>query len=280
MNIKFLAVFLLFLSTRLQAFEFTFDPIDVIIPCHEKDIRTLPLVIECIKKNIINHRRIIVISSKKLIDTAEWFDEKNYPFTKESLAYEIFHIETEAHDFINQSKTRIGWIYQQLLKTYALFVIPDISSNVLAIDADTIFLKPVSFQDPKTGAGLYSPALEPYQPYFDHNARVLPGLKKFFTEYSGVSHHMLFQRNLMEALHNEIESIHNKPAWKVFCEFIDKKYLFVSCMSIDYELYFNYIFSKTDLVKIRRLNWNNCKWQDFNRRKNDGYDFLSCHAYL
>ncbi len=280
MNIKSLIASFLFLSTTSQTFEFTFDPIDVIVPCHEKDIRTLPLVIEGIKKNIINHRRIIVISSKKLIDTAEWFDEKNYPFTKKSLAYEIFQNKKQAHDFMNHPKTRIGWIYQQLLKAYAIFVVPDISSNVLVIDADTIFLRPVSFQDPITGAGLYNPAPEHHQPYFDHNAKILPGWKKLFPKYSGISHHMLFQRSVMNALYNEIESIHNKPAWKVFCEFIDKKHLLASCMCIEYELYFNYVFSKTDLVKIRHLKWDNCKWQDFNQRKNDEYDFLSCHTYL
>ena len=278
MKLSVIAYLLVFFVS--QAFEFTFDPIDVVVPCHAKDMRTLPLVIEGIKNNIKNHRRIIVVSSKQLIDTAEWFDEKQYPFTKETLAYEIFKDEKRAYDFIHHPKSRVGWIYQQLLKAYAIFVIPNISSNVLVIDADTIFLKPVGFQDPKTGAGLYNPAPEHHQPYFDHNAKVLPGWKKIFPKYSAISHHMLFQRSVMNALYDEIESIHKKAAWKVFCEFIDKNHVLASCMCIEYELYFNYVFSKTNLVKIRHLNWDNSSWKNFNQRKNGEYDFLSCHTYM
>ncbi len=282
MNIKRLTLFALsFITLGLGAtFEFTFEPIDAVIPCHPKDKPTIDLVVEGIRNNVKNIRRIIVVSATKLTDKAEWFDERNFPFTKETIAYEIFKDEKQAQDFINSPKTRIGWIYQQLLKTYSMFVIPNFSANMLIVDADTIFLRPIEFQDPQTGAGLYNPAPEHHSPYFAHNARVLPGWKKVFPQYSGISHHMLFQRNPMTQLFEEIEAEHHKEAWKVFCEMIDKNEIYASCMCVEYELYFNYIFSRSDQVKIRHLKWDNIPFRRFNELKNNGYDFLSCHAYI
>lgn len=277
-NFYFLVYFLF--TANVNAFEFTFEPIDAVVPCHPKDIRTLDLMLDGIRNNVKNIRRIIVVSESKLTDKAEWFDERNFPFTKQTIAYEIFQNEQNAQDFINAPLTRIGWIYQQFLKIYSMFVIPDISSNVLIVDADTIFLRPVEFQDPHTGAGLYNPGIENTVSYFVHDAKVLPGWKKVFPQYSGISHHMLFQRSVLEALFNEIRSCHNKEPWKVFCEMIDKNELFKSCMCVEYELYFNYVFAKTNLVKIRHLRWDNIAFRNFNSLKNAGYDYLSCHAYI
>lgn len=271
---------LLFLNIPLLSFKFTFDPIDVVIPCHEKDTVTLDLVIEGARKHIKNIGRVIVVSSRPLTDKAEWFDERNFPFTKKSIAYEIFHDEKKAQEFLKSPKTRIGWIYQQFLKDYSIFVIPNISSNVLIIDADTIFLRPVEFQDPVTGAGLYNPGTENHTPYFRHLERVLPGFKKVFPQYSGISHHMLFQRSVMEELFSEIMKAHNgKEPWIVFCEMIDMNELYGSCMCIEYELYFNFVFSRSDKVKIRHLNWEDIAFHRFNAMKNNGYHYLSCHSW-
>jgi hypothetical protein len=50
-------------------------------------------------------------------------------------------------------------------------------------------------------------------------------------------------------------------------------------MSVDYELYFNYVFAKTKLVKIRYLKWDNITFDKFETFKNTDYDYLSCHYY-
>ncbi len=283
MKILYHLLILISLAQSVSAFEFTLEPIDAVIPCHAKDIGTIDLVIEGIRNNVHNIRRIIVVSAEPLTNNAEWFDEKNFPFTKKTVAFEIFKDEHAAQQFMQHPKTRIGWIYQQILKSYAIFVIPNISSNILIVDADTIFLKPVTFQDPKTGAGLYNPGTENHHVYFDHLKRVLPGFRKVFPEYSGISHHMLFQRSVMEALFADIRNAHNKEPWKVFCEQIDQKELFGSCMCIEYELYFNYVFAHTDAVKIRHLKWNNVLFSKFQKHLpfyKKEYDYASCHSWM
>jgi len=271
---------------NLSAFKFTFDPIDVVIPCHKKDLTTLNLVIDGARKNVKNVRRIIVVSESKLTDQAEWFDESQFPFTKQSIAHEIFADQPKkAEQLIRQKLTKkiqgVGWIFQQFLKLYSIFVIPDISNNVLIIDADTIFMKPISFQDPVTGAGLYNPSTEMHEPYFTHLKRVWPSFRKVLPQYSGISHHMLFQRSVMEQLFIELKAANaNEEPWKVFCHKIDLNWLGHSCMCVEYELYFNFVFAKSSDVQIRRLNWKNIPFRFFKKFKNSKYHYLSCHTYL
>ena len=53
-------------------YNFTQDPIDVVIPCHEKDTRTLELAIKGIIENGSNIRKVIVVSEKQLSTIAEF----------------------------------------------------------------------------------------------------------------------------------------------------------------------------------------------------------------
>ncbi len=93
------------LEKRMYAF--SSEPIDVVIPCCEKDMETLEECIEGIRTNGKNIRRIIVVSDKPLTKNAEWFDEKDYPFSKEQLALEIFHGDAEKAAGYLRSPSRI-----------------------------------------------------------------------------------------------------------------------------------------------------------------------------
>ncbi len=253
------------------------EPIDVVIPCVKKDLETLDYCIEGIRKNVQNVRRIIIVSSSKLTDKAEWFDEKKYPFQARDLALEIFH-DPEKAAKLSTEPSRLGWIYQQFLKMYAPLVIPDISSNVLIVDADTIFLNPVKVLSSK-GEGLYNYGNELHPPYFEHMGRLIPGLKRFNARYSGVCHHMLFQRAVIDDLFQTITKTHQMEPWKAMCRCIDPAQFNGSSMS-EYEIYFNYIFTKTDQMQVRPLKWKNIsKLKKLARYKKAGYHYVSCHAY-
>ncbi|HSW85941.1 MAG TPA: DUF6492 family protein [Rhabdochlamydiaceae bacterium] len=264
--------------------QYTFDPapIDVIIPCTDKDIPTLDLCIDGIRKNGRGIRRVIVVSAKRLTEKAEWFNERNYPFTPFDLALEIFrnhaNAASSAHAYVSSKKTRVGWIYQQFLKFYAPFVIPDLSSNILILDADTIFLNPVSFLGDQ-GQGLYNPGTEHHFPYFELMGRLIPGLKKVFPKLSGISHHMLFQKTVLKDLLYTIESIHQIDAWKAICRCIDHRFLYEAALS-EYEIYFNFVFTRSDQMKVRYLKWTNIqKIEDIRKYKKRGYHYVSCHSY-
>jgi len=254
--------------------------IDVVIPCHEKDQRTLEQVIAGARKNVQNVRRIIVISKYHMTTSAEWFDEARYPFNRRSILTAIFNNDVpKAEAYATSRKNRTGWIYQQFLKLYAPFVIPDISENVLVLDADTVFIKPITFID-QTGAALYGMSSEYYPPYFEHMQRLLPGLKKVFKDYSGICHHMLFQRPVLEQLFQKISAQHGCEPWIAICRCIDHSQLYLSALS-EYEIYFNYVFSSGFNVKTRYVCWTNVYSQkDLDLAKQQQfYDSVSFHNY-
>jgi len=278
----YVCMILLCASLRLIAFEkvtytFTKDPIDVVIPCHKKDKETLDRVIDGVRRHI-KHRSIILIAAEPFTDKALWCDEAMFPFTKEDISLFFFDSLEQAKSYMQHPQSRIGWIYQQLLKLYAPLVIPGISPNVLVVDADTIFMKSVTFQD-EDGAPYFNTGTEYNLPYFMWMDKVIPGLKKVFSDKSGICHHMLLQRSVLEDLFRCIEEIHHEEPWKVFLRCMQHPQHCQSGMS-EYELYFNYIFSRTDQAKIRPLRWANLHLGDLPSAYRQGLDYASCHAWM
>ena len=254
--------------------------IDVVIPAAEKDMATLNMCIKGIRKNCDQVGRIIVVSREPFTNQAEWFPEAEYPFDKQAVALELFHgNHMAAAAYENHNAQKLGWYYQQLLKLYAPFVIPNISSNVLLLDADTIFLNKVDFLSPSSAA-LYNVGSEYHRPYFRHAARLLPGLKRVFPAYSGICHHMLLQRNILEELFQAVEATHKREFWKAFCSCVDQQDLYRQGAS-EYEIYFNFIFSRSANVQIQKLKWkNHASFHELQKFKKKGYHYLSCHSYL
>ncbi len=268
----------------LHDYNFIHEPIDVVIPAVEKDLETLDLCIKGIKKNGRFIRNIYVVSDKQLTDKAQWFDEKKYPFTKFNLACEIFKNEAIAQEYLQVPDNRIGWVLQQLLKLYAPLVIPGISSNVLVLDSDTIFLRRVSFINMK-GEPYLNPGTEYFKDYFDHAAQLIPGFKKLYRQHSGISHHMLIQKDVIEHLFQSIERSHSIEPWKAFCRAIKvfhnrKKIISGQAMS-EYEIYFNFLLSTSSQAHIRPLKHTDIySIEEIEPRKKQGYDYVSCHSRL
>lgn len=248
--------------------------IDVVIPAHEKDVEILNHCIKGIKKNIAGVNRIIVVSKEKHTDLAEWHDEANYPFSYKEISKLVLG--------------NVGWNYQQLLKLYAPLVIPDISENVLIIDADTVFYKKVKFFDGQIP--LYNPSKDQdlkktpfHNAVLEHIKKLLP---KIFTDLpestfdiSGICHHMIFQKNKIEDLFAKVEEIDasGDPFYKIFI----KNQANETGIS-EYNLYFYFLACyHKDSYKLRKLKYKNCAKfspiKEFIRRK---YDYCSYHSYM
>jgi hypothetical protein len=279
---KFLApLLLIFLCSATHPvkkvfYPFTTDPIDVVIPCHTKDLFTLDLCINGIRTQCKQVRRIIVVSQKKLTDNAEWFDESLYPFSKDDIALAIFRGNKDAAANYISGGHRLGWIYQQLLKLYAPYAIPDISPNVLLLDADTIFLNSIEFINSE-GVPYLTAANENHGPYFEHMKRLLPWLKRE-TQYSGISHHMLVQKCVLDDLFKMIEKRHRTAAWKALCSCITDPFGFGLS---EYEIYFNFILARSNQAIVRSLVWDNSDSIDkIETHRQHGNSFVSYHAYM
>lgn len=255
------------------------DPIDVVIVTHPKDQLVLDKCIAGIKENCNKIRRIIVISSKKLTDQAEWFDEKNFPFSIDDVSLAIGRgSKARSQLFFSHHQRGPGWYLQQLLKLYAPFIIPGISSNVLIIDADVVFLNPVEFLNSDNGGLFAVSQIEPKQLYLEHAKLLVPGYKRIYPKVYSVCHHMLFQTPILNDLFLTIESHHHKPFWKAFCSCV---HFHRNKGASEYEIYYNFALTHTDQVAIRELKWINCGCIDLQDNfKKEGYHFVAFQSYL
>lgn len=234
-------------------------PIDVVIPTCIKDLSTLEIVIANARKYVQDVGNIYVISDKPYTQSAIHIPEESFPFTKADVEAVI-------------PLPRHSWYYQQLLKLYVFEAIgvDGLSDNVLILDSETIFYRPVAFID-EMGHALYCTSSEFHQPYYDHMNRLIPGasLGSGGRRRSGIVHHMLFQREVIAELRTLFD-------WRTFLAAVDPAWYGNSGAS-EYEIYFRYVtINKPDRVAIRELKW------DLTDRvvEEADYDFLTAHILL
>ena len=200
--------------------------IDIVIPTCEKDLETLEIVISHAKKYIQDIGKIYVISNKNYTNNAIYIDETLVPFSKEDIYKYIPHF-------------RCHWYYQQLLKLYVYKIIPELSNNVLILDSETIFYKNVSFIDDQ-GRGLYCVSDEKSMFYYNHMNRFVDELQSYTNgihpKYSGIVHHMLFQKEILEDLFSRVEKKHNKSFWNAFLDTVRSDHIIGGAS--EYEIYF------------------------------------------
>ncbi len=259
----------------------TNEPIDVVLVTHPKDKEALELAISGIRTYGKNIGRVIVVSNEPLSENAEWFDEKLYPFSKDDVALEIGRGDKEVADaFFARGGHPPGWYYQQLLKLYAAYVIPDISSNILVLDSDSVFINDVEFLNEQNGGLLCIHSKKATKGHYcKHAERMLPSYSPIYTDVNSVNHHMLFQKPILDDLFKEIEMSRNEPLWKVFCHEVDLSRKYGS--GSEYELYFNFALNHTSQVGIRELKRRaSASFDKIDFYKNEGFILLSFHSYM
>lgn len=249
--------------------------IDVVIPAHKKDLDTLNYCIEGVRKNVKDVRRIIVISKERYTDRAEWFDEALFPFSYQEIGEII--------------GGNVGWNFQQLLKLYSPLAIPGISENVLVVDSDTVFFRKVEFFS-VDGLPLYNLSKDQdlekspfHQMSFRHIARIFPEiaekLPENFKNVSGICHHMLFQKCIIEELFKRVEEIDGSgdPFYKIFLKKSE-----TSSGVAEYNLYFYFLVSlHPNQYKIRILRYKNtANFSLWKYRFRPKYHYCSFHSYM
>ena len=215
---------------------------DIVIPVGPNDLDLIIKVVYCVKQNVQGYRNIYIIpyDPNIYIDGCITVPEHVFPFN--------IHTLGELIDF----SERTPWYFQQLLKLYAGFYVPDILPYYLVIDSDTFFINPTTFFEDETP--LYNIGKFNYSPYYEHMIRLHPSLIKY-NEYSGVSHHMIFHRDLVRQLFDIVEEYTGDIFWRSFMKCLDPEHINSSGAS-EYEIYFNYLLNHhNDKMKIRQLNW-------------------------
>lgn len=249
---------------------------DIVI-CHgPNDHNILDLNLKFNKKNII-HRNIYIITydSNLKRDDCIIIHESALPFKDKII--EMFSTEKKRH----------GWYFQQLIKLYAKDIISDLSEYYLTIDCDTMFIKPTLFFE--DNIPLYNFATTPiHKPYFEHMKRLHTDLKQV-SNMSGISHHMIFNKNYLNDMFSKVEKEYNKnnstnlKFWEIFLYCIDKKEFSGSGAS-EYELYFNYIqLYYPNEYKLRKITWDEqlSTIKDINdyNCESSKHNYISCHHW-
>jgi hypothetical protein len=249
---------------------------DIVIPLGPNERKNIFKQIEYTKKNVIGYRNIYIVTNtfdNINIDGCKIIDESIFPFKMSDVASYFAQY--------NGKNNRNGWYLQQLIKLYACFVIEDMLETYLVIDADVFFLKPTEFY--KDSKFIFTTGDEEHIPYFVHMSKLHPSFKKVI-KYSGISHHMLFNRKYLNEIFELVEKKNNKPFWCAFIESVEehKKYSIDAAESgaSEYELYFNYMVNNhKDIIEIRRLNWSN-KNIRYNLSNERNMDYVSLCSWM
>jgi hypothetical protein len=105
-------------------------------------------------------------------------------------------------------------------------------------------------------------------------AKLYPLLTKQ-NNYSGICHHMIFQKEKLIKLFSLVENKYKNEFWKVFLLCINKNDIMNSGAS-EYEIYFNYLFIfHKKQFRIRELKWQNNR----SINKDDNIVYYSDHWY-
>ncbi len=203
--------------------------IDILVPIIEKDLVSLPFVIACARKNILNPVGNIYIVGKKGViedfckEHACIFldEEKSMPVKKSDIL------------FNGKEWSRSGWLFQQLIKLNADELVQN--DNVLILDADTCITTKQSFVT-NSETFILNFADEYHFPYSNYN-KLLDLNKRFFLSF--ICHHMIFKKTVLRNLKKDIE-LHTGKNWiNAILSTVD--FSESSCFS-EYELYGNYLY--------------------------------------
>jgi FkbM family methyltransferase len=224
-------------------YENTRPLIDVVMPLTAQSEDTIELSVRSVHRCVRHVRHIYLLSrADPAIEGTHHVDEQAFPFDRAAIQQ------------LTGSAAPAECYLQQLLKLHFQLVQRGALEHVLAVDADTLFLKPCRFMD--AGRPIVNFGGQ-YQPRcFEHMTRLHPELHRMMA-WSGITHATLFTRAWLKELHEAVEAHHSgKPFWAVYLSCIDPATSDLSAS--DAELYFNFClrFHPSE-VTIRRFNWMN-----------------------
>lgn len=205
--------------------------IDVLIPAIEKDLETLPYVIDAIRRHVAHPIGTIYIVAPKRERLIELCRRKECRFVDENTVLPL----TKKHIHYRSARwERSGWLFQQLLKLSGDTICS--ADYFLVVDADTVFIRPHRF---RTGDKTIFYCRSWSQPeYFRTYRKLLK--RKAPSPTSFVTHYMLFERAKLAKLKRTIEARHRLPWYKAVLRSIDKTKQFGFS---EFETYGNYLYS-------------------------------------
>lgn len=206
--------------------------IDILIPAIEKDLATLPHVIDALRKQVkhpIGQILIVAPRRKRIMELCRakgcrFVDEDTVlPITKKDIHYSSSRWE------------RSGWLYQQLLKLGGAKLCS--ADYYLVVDADTVFIRPHRFLT-EDGRTIFYCRNWSQSEYFV-TYRKLMG-QKAASPRSFVTHYMLFDKARVARLKQTIEARHGINWYKAIIRSMNRSKQFAFS---EFETYGNFLYS-------------------------------------
>lgn len=215
-----------------QTFPPSTVPLDIVIPCIEKDLAILPYVVDSAKAYVqhpIGQFYIVSPCSKAI---KQFCIDRDCVFLDEA---DVLPLQKNDIHYTVREKDRSGWLFQQFLKF-------GVASQVeqpfyLVMDADTVLIRPHSFRYQLKTIFFY--ASYRHRPYFHTYQKLLNTNKT--KPFSFVSHYMLFERDKVRGLCDTLEATSHKSWYDAIMSHIDSN---ENSFFSEYETYGNYVAAK------------------------------------
>lgn len=220
------------------------EKIDVLIPAITKDLKTLPYVIDAVRKHVKHPIGSILIVAPRQNKIQELCRQKGCRFIDENT---VLPITKKNIHYRSKKWERSGWLFQQLLKMSGDTLCT--SKYFLVIDADTVLIRPHVF---RTGNKTLFYCRKWSQPEYFKTYRKLLG-KKAASSSSFVTHYMLFERSKLQQLKRSIESKHHTRWYSAIIRKMDKSKQFAFS---EFETYGNFLYSKNPSGLVLRSALN------------------------
>jgi hypothetical protein len=207
--------------------------IDVIIPAIEKDLGTLPHVIDSVRRMVKHPIRKIMIVAPDTKRMRALCSREKCVFVNENA---VLPIAKKHIRYRSARWERSGWLFQQLLKLGG----DKLASGqyYLVIDADTVLIRPHVFRTPDRKTVFYCRSWS--QPEYFRTYRKLMGSRPV-ARVSFVAHYMLFEKAKVAHLKRTIEQKHGIRWYKAILRSMNKKRQFAFS---EFETYGNFIASR------------------------------------
>jgi len=251
-------------------------PLDIIIPCAEKDLKILPHTISGIRENLKHpiHELFIISPDSRRIE--EICNHNECTYIREDT---VLPIKPRDIPYVSNGIDRSGWLYQQFLKLAGDLI--SSREHFFVLDADTVLIRPQVFETNNKIIFLHSD--EYILPYYDAYQKLLGYYPS--TGISFVAHQMLFQRSIVSELRDAIEENNQRKPWySAIYDTIDRR--LISSFS-EYELYGHWMMDNHRNA-IDREYWfnyhipfqNDRMIQRLSSELRDRYRSISFHSYL
>eukprot|EP01038_Epipyxis_sp_PR26KG_P004065 gene4065-5809_t len=284
-------------TLNIEQINHTDRPLDAVMLTTGKDTRVFEKSIISSLKYLVDVNKFYVITpnskplqerlSIKLGKRVIFVDESIFPFNGTDVVDIMMETVRQKGVYPLSGKTnfehsvwgRIGWFLQQLLKFYAGKVLA-INDYVL-LDSDIVWFKNISFVNVSsvfspnlniTTAKYYYASSNQYHPAYMATLKRISGVDLYKNGKqdvfrSGICHHMVIIRSVLDELINKTEARYGIPFWQVL---LNESALELTCRAprlgicgsgstlSEYEIYFNYARQKfPETIQIRPLMWAN-----------------------